>query len=47
MARPLLEFAAHPWRDPHRDRFANLVPEAASASEPFVRRLFRKLGVVR
>jgi glycosyltransferase involved in cell wall biosynthesis len=43
VAAPLLDFAEHPWRDHHRDRFANLVPEAASANEPLIRRLLRRL----
>ncbi len=44
VATPLLEYAASPWRDPHRDRFANLVPEAASAREPLLRRVLRRIG---
>jgi len=43
VASPLLEFAQRPWRDPHRDRFANLIPDAASAREPLIRRLLRRL----
>lgn len=44
VAAPLLEFAERPWRDRHRERFANLVGEAAAAREPFLRRLIRRLG---
>jgi glycosyltransferase involved in cell wall biosynthesis len=47
VVKPLLEYADRPWRDPHRSRFANLVPEPASAREPFVRRLLRRLGAPR
>jgi glycosyltransferase involved in cell wall biosynthesis len=47
MARPLLEFADHPRRDPHRDRFVELAPVASAAVESLlgrVRRVLRRLG---
>jgi glycosyltransferase involved in cell wall biosynthesis len=44
VAGPLLEFAAAPYRDPHRDRFSLLAPQAATAREPLGRRLQRALG---
>ncbi len=43
VAAPLLEFAAAPYRDPHRDRFALLAPPATTAREPIGRRLRRAL----
>jgi len=43
VAAPLLEFAASPWRDSHRDRFALLAPPASTASEPVTYRLQRAL----
>jgi glycosyltransferase involved in cell wall biosynthesis len=46
-AEPLLEFAAAPRRDPHRARFAELVPESRVAGEPLaarVRRVLRRMG---
>jgi glycosyltransferase involved in cell wall biosynthesis len=43
VSRPLLEFAAAPRRDPHRDRFVEVAPAASSAEEPLVRRAVRTL----
>ena len=46
-AEPLLDFAREPWRDPHRDRFTDLAPEAANAEEPAgqrLRRVLRRFG---
>ena len=43
VAAPLLEFAAAPWRDPHRDRFAALAPGAVAPIEPLWRRARRRL----
>jgi glycosyltransferase involved in cell wall biosynthesis len=47
VARPLLDFAAAPWRDPHRDRFAGLAPAASTAREPVINRARRFLGRLR
>jgi glycosyltransferase involved in cell wall biosynthesis len=47
VAGPLLDFAAAPRRDRHRDRFAVLAPDQTSAEEPLsrrVRRVLRRLG---
>ena len=47
LAAPLLDFAARPWRDRHRDRFVKLAPDAASANEPTgqrLRRVLRRFG---
>jgi len=43
VSRPLLDFAAAPRRDPHRDRFVDLAPSASSAEEPMVRRAARAM----
>lgn len=43
VAKPLLDFAAAPRRDPHRDRFVELAPAASSAEEPLFRRAERAL----
>ncbi len=43
VSRPLREYAAAPWRDPHRDRFVDLSPAASSATEPWRVRLDRAL----
>jgi glycosyltransferase involved in cell wall biosynthesis len=43
VSKPLLDFAAAPRRDPHRDRFVDLAPAANSAEEPLVRRAGRAL----
>jgi glycosyltransferase involved in cell wall biosynthesis len=43
VSKPLLEFAAAPRRDPHRDRFVDLAPAASSAQEPVSRRIKRAL----
>lgn len=43
VSKPLLDFAAAPRRDHHRDRFVDLAPAASSAEEPFVRRVKRAL----
>jgi glycosyltransferase involved in cell wall biosynthesis len=42
-AAPLLEFAAKPWRDRHRERFSELAPDAVTAEEPLLQRLQRAL----
>ncbi|HSL16525.1 MAG TPA: glycosyltransferase family 4 protein [Methylomirabilota bacterium] len=44
VAAPLLEFAAAPRRDPHRDRFVEFGPPPSRAVEPLLRRLRRALG---
>jgi glycosyltransferase involved in cell wall biosynthesis len=44
VARPLLDFAASPRRDPLRERFARLAPEPVSVREPIIRRILRRLG---
>ena len=46
VARPLLEFAAAPRRDPHRDRFGTLAPGALVAPESLALRVVRRLGRV-
>ncbi|MEE4273839.1 MAG: glycosyltransferase [Thermoanaerobaculales bacterium] len=43
VAAPLLEFAAAPRRDPHRDRFTDLAPASSSAEEPVSNRLKRAI----
>jgi glycosyltransferase involved in cell wall biosynthesis len=43
VAKPLLDFAAAPRRDPHRDRFVDLAPTTGSAEEPLIRRAGRTL----
>jgi glycosyltransferase involved in cell wall biosynthesis len=43
VASPLLEFAAKPWRDRHRERFIELAPGAVSGEEPLLQRLQRAL----
>lgn len=43
VARPLLDFAAAPFRDPHRDRFVELAPVAGDAGEPMLDRAMRRL----
>jgi len=43
VARPLLEFAAAPRRDPHRERFDELAPGAVVGEEPLLRRIQRAL----
>jgi len=47
VAAPLLDFAARPRRDPHRDRFVELAPEASRAREPVKDRLLRRLRRIR
>ena len=47
VAAPLLEFADRPRRDPHRDRFVGLAPEAPRAREPIANRLLRRLRRIR
>jgi glycosyltransferase involved in cell wall biosynthesis len=42
-AAPLLEFAAKPWRDRHRERFSELAPDAVTGEEPLLQRLQRAL----
>jgi glycosyltransferase involved in cell wall biosynthesis len=44
VAAQLLEFAAAPRRDPHRDRFVELGPPPSRAVEPLLRRLRRAIG---
>jgi len=47
VAAPLLDFVANPRRDPHRDRFVDLGPEASSAAEPRTnrfKRVLRRIG---
>jgi len=43
VSAPLLDFAAEPYRDPHRDRFVELAPVASTAEEPLVARARRVL----
>jgi glycosyltransferase involved in cell wall biosynthesis len=43
VSRPLREYAAAPWRDRHRRRFADLAPAASTASEPWRARVGRAL----
>ncbi len=43
VSRPLLDFAATPYRDPHRDRFVELAPGSSTAEEPVVSRVKRAL----
>ena len=43
VSKPLLDFAAAPRRDPHRDRFVDLAPAASFAEEPLARRAARAL----
>ena len=47
VAAPLLDFAARPRRDPQRDRFVELAPEASRAREPVTDRLLRRLRRIR
>jgi len=44
VAAPLLDFAAAPFRDPHRDRFVTLAPAASGAEEPWLNRARRRIG---
>jgi len=43
VAAPLLEFAAAPRRDPHRQRFEEISPGAVVGEEPLLRRIQRAL----
>jgi glycosyltransferase involved in cell wall biosynthesis len=43
VAAPLLEFAANPWRDRHRERFSELVPGSVVGEEPLLQRLQRAI----
>jgi hypothetical protein len=43
VAAPLLEFAAKPWRDPHRERFSELAPGPVAGEEPLLQRLQRAI----
>ena len=43
VAAPLLDFAAKPWRDRHRERFSELAPGAVAWEEPLLQRLQRAL----
>jgi glycosyltransferase involved in cell wall biosynthesis len=47
VAKPLLDFAASPACDPHRDRFAELGPAASTADEPTLNRVRRALRRLR
>jgi hypothetical protein len=40
---PLLDFAASPWRDPHRERFDQVAPGPVAGDEPLLRRIQRAL----
>lgn len=44
VAGPLLDFAAAPRREPHRDRFVELAPTIGDAEEPLLRRARRTLN---
>ncbi|MGD8439234.1 MAG: glycosyltransferase family 4 protein [Holophagae bacterium] len=41
VSRPLREYAAAPWRDPHRDRFVDLAPPSSEATERWLARVQR------
>jgi len=43
VAAPLLEFAAKPWRDRHRERFSGLAPGPVAGEEPLLQRLQRAI----
>jgi glycosyltransferase involved in cell wall biosynthesis len=43
VAAPLLEFAANPWRDRHRERFSELAPGSVAGEEPLLQRLQRAI----
>ena len=43
VAAPLLEFAAKPWRDRHRERFSELAPGPVAGEEPLLQRLQRAM----
>ena len=43
VAAPLLEFAAKPWRDRHRERFSELAPGPVASEEPLLQRLQRAM----
>jgi glycosyltransferase involved in cell wall biosynthesis len=43
VAAPLLEFAAKPWRDRHRERFSELAPGPVASEEPLLQRLQRAI----
>lgn len=43
VSRPLLEFAAAPWRDPSRGRFEEVAPGPVSGDEPLLSRIQRVL----
>jgi glycosyltransferase involved in cell wall biosynthesis len=43
VAKPLLDFAAAPWRDRHRERFQELSPGTVTGEEPLLQRLQRAL----
>jgi glycosyltransferase involved in cell wall biosynthesis len=43
VAAPLLEFAAKPWRDLHRERFSELSPGPVAGEEPLLQRLQRAI----
>jgi glycosyltransferase involved in cell wall biosynthesis len=43
VAAPLLEFAARPWRDRHRERFLELAPGPVAGEEPLLQRLQRAI----
>jgi glycosyltransferase involved in cell wall biosynthesis len=43
VSEPLLEFAAAPWRDRHRERFHELAPGPVAGEEPLLQKLQRAL----
>jgi len=43
VAKPLLEYAANPWKDQYRERFEVLATPAVAADEPLINRVKRKL----
>ena len=43
VSAPLLEFAAEPWRDRHRERFSELAPGPVTGEEPLLQRLQRAI----
>ena len=47
VAEPLLEFAAQPRFDPHKNRFAEQAPQASTAQEPIANRLSRVMKRIR
>ena len=43
VATPLLEYAASPWRDTHRERFDQVATGPVAGDEPLLRRIQRAL----